>query len=355
MAKRKKKPSSHIIHTSKKHKNQAITIIVIVLVVCITGGILGVYFLGDHNNKTIDIEDTTFDATLMDASVRPTGTKLTDIVIPDADDEDAMEECALKLYKAANYNIQHDDKVAYAVNTNTEVLKVATGGIIYTVKNGDEFFKAEYFYVPKDAAGALAKNASPEFTNYGDRLYYNLATKKGHEQKSVELDYTKQSNGQLLFGVNWNNLFSEQDIEEIPQEFAASKKDYKYYNYTWDKDTIISASVEYNKTEGYYTIVVELDTTLKKTVKDGLEVLRNGAGDKTAKYTKIVETVEIWDNGRYKTFNTYDNWHANKIHGTIFSVDSANDYKTTFYYDDYSLNIDNYQYATEYIASLNKE
>ena len=347
-------PSSNIIHTSKKHRNQAIVIITLVVACFVTAGILGLYFFGDHNNQPVEIEETTFDVTLMDASVRPAGEVLTGITIPDSTDADAMKACALKLYKAANYNLQHDDKFAYAVNTNTEVLGVKTGGIIYAIKNGDEFFKGEYFYVPKDAAGALAKSASPQYTNYGDRLYYNITTKVGHQQRSTKLDYSTKSNGQIIFGVDWTTLYSDVDVEEIPQEFASSKKDYKYYNHLWDEDTIKSASVEYNAAEGYYKLVVELDTSIKKTTKDGIQALRDGAGDKTATYTEIIETVEIWDNGRYKTFNTYDSWHANKIHGTIFSVDSVNDYKTTFYYDDYSLNINNYQYAKEYIESLTK-
>ncbi len=102
-------------------------------------------------------------------------------------------------------------------------------------------------------------------------------------------------------------------------------------------------------------MVVELDASNKKTVKDGIKDLQNGAGDKDATYTSIIETIEIWDNGRYKTYNTYDGWTAPHIHGMrLISATSANDYRTTFYYDAYSLNINNYQYATEYIESLIK-
>ena len=342
--------SQDFIRTSKKHRNQAwlaFAILVIFYVAC------SAFYVGYRYKKQPVFEPTDFDETKMDASYRPTGAKLTDIVIPSSEDEDAMIACALKLYNKANYNLQHDNAVAYAVKTNTKVLGVDTGGIRYTIKNGNEFFNADYFYVPTDASGSIAKAASPEYTNYGYRRYYNKALNIGREQKAKELNYKKQSNGQLLFSVSWDDLYYDQEIE-MPQEFAESGASYKYYNFTWDTDTINSATVEYNEDEGYYKLVVELDASNKKTVKDAIKDLQNGAGDKNAKYTKIVETIEIWDNGRYKTFNTCDYWTAPHIHGMIISASSANDYRTTFYYDDYSLNISNYQYAKEYIETLTK-
>lgn len=344
--------SQDFIRTSKKHRNQvwlAFAILVIFYVAC------SAFYVGYRYKKQPVFEPTDFDEAKMDASYRPNGAKLTDIVIPNSEDKDAMIACALKLYNKANYNLQHDNAVAYAVHTNTEVLKVPTGGIRYTIKNGDEFFNADYFYVPSNAGtmGSIAKAASPEYTNYGYRRYYNKALNIGREQKAKELSYKTQNDGQILFSVNWSDLYFDQEIE-MPQEFAESRASYKYYNFTWDTDTIKSATVEYNEEEGYYKLVVELDASNKKTVKDAIKDLQNGAGDKNAKYTKIVETIEIWDNGRYKTFNTKDDWESPRIHGMRISTSSYNDYRTTFYYDDYSLNISNYQYAKEYIETLTK-
>ena len=196
---------SLIVHTTKKHRIQALVSIALVLI-CYTAAVITSYFLYFQKNPKID--QTNFNPALMDASVRPDGDKLTGITIPSATDVDAMIECALQLYNLANYNLQHDSKVAYAVTTNTEVLKVATGGIRYLVKNNNELFKADYFYVPDSGiASSFAKNASPEYTNYGYRYYYNDSTKKGREQKAKDLSYAIQSNGTILFGVNWNDLY----------------------------------------------------------------------------------------------------------------------------------------------------
>lgn len=338
-----------IMITTKNHKIQAFVFLVVFLFV-MAGSALGSIFLA---KKYYGIDSTTFNPKKMDASIRPAGDTLTGITIPESNDSDGMIACALNLYTIANYNLQHDDKVAYAVNTKSEVLYVSTGGIRYTVKNGDEFFNADYFYVPQGGLiNTIAKKASPEFTNYGYRAYYNLATQSGREQKAKELNYKVLSNGVIGFRVLWDNLYFDREITEIPQEFAASGKSYRYYNYTWSVDSLLSASVKYNAKGGYYELKVEIDCSNEEAIKDGLAVLRQGANDPNAVYTKIVETVQIWDNGRFKIFNTYDDWYSPHIHNTSFSATSANDYRTTFYYDDYSLNISNYQYAKEYIDSL---
>ena len=338
-----------IQHTTKENKIKAIIIITIALAVYITGAIFSVYYFG---KKRVRIDATDFDPTLMDSSIKPQGDMLTGIIIPDASDKEGQIKLAIQLYTIANSNLQNDSRVAFAVNTNTEVMGVKTGGIRYTIKNGNEFFNGDYFFVPQDGAGMIAKKASPEYTNYGYRRYYNLSKNIGYEQKAKELSFTTTASGEILFGVDWTDLYFENKID-IPQEFVQSGVDYKYYNYIWDEDTILEASVKYENTKGYYEIVVKLDCKNEKTITDeGKKALADGAGDKDAVYTSIVETVQIWDNGRYKVFNTLDSWYSPHIHGLPFSTSSANDYKTTFYYDSYSLNISNYQYAKEFIEYI---
>ncbi len=127
---------ARIIHTTKKHKIQAIIAMVLSLVI-IFGAILGVYF---YFNKGVKIGETDFDPTLMNANLRPRGEMLTGIIIPDADDEEALINLAVRLKGIADANLKADDKVAYAVVSNTEVLGLATGGRRYYIKNGNEFF-----------------------------------------------------------------------------------------------------------------------------------------------------------------------------------------------------------------------
>lgn len=337
---------ARIIHTTKEHKIQAIVAMVVTFAIMIAA-FWGTYY---YFNKRVKIGDTNFDPTLMNAKIKPQGNTLTGILIPDAADENAHKLLAIQLINIANANLKNDDSVAYAVNTNTEVMNVPTGGIRYYIKNGNEFFNADYFYVPQGGiASAFAKAASPEYTNYGYRIYYNLDLNMGYEQKAKELSFERTRKGYLVFGVDWSDLYFENKIEDIPAEFSTSEKPYRYYNYDWTEESLLSANVTYNAQDGYYEIIAHIDCDNEDAIKDGLKVLKEGAGDKDAVYTSITETVQIWDNGRYKQFNTYDEWHSPHIHGMRISADSANDYKTTFYYDDYSLNIANYQYSTEFI------
>ncbi len=198
--------------------------------------------------------------------------------------------------------------------------------------------------------GKIAKSGKDaKDTNYGYRMYYSLDLNKGYEQKSIQLDYEIKSNGTILFGVDWSDRLFENKINEIPAEFSVSEKPYRYYNYDWTEESLLSATITYNEGEGYYEIVAYIDCENEEAIKDGLDVLRAGAQDDDAVYTSIKETVQIWDNGRYKMFNTYDDWYSPHIHGLLISAESANDYKTTFYYDEYSLTISNYQYSTDFI------
>ena len=206
-----------IQHTTKKHKIQAIIIIVIALSIYLGGAIFSGYYFG---KKRVKIDETNFDPSLMDASIRPEGEGVTGIVIPDADDKAAQIALAVQLITIANQNLNNDDKVAYSVVSNTKVMGVATGGRRYYIKNDDEFFNADYFFVPKDGLGEFAKAADPDNTNYGYRKYFNTTLNVGYEQKSVELDFKKKADN-VLFGVNWSVLRFENKITEIPAEFAA--------------------------------------------------------------------------------------------------------------------------------------
>ena len=91
--------SQDFIRTSKKHRNQAwlaFAILVIFYVAC------SAFYVGYRYKKQPVFEPTDFDEAKMDASYRPNGAKLTNIVIPNSEDKDAMIACALKLYNKAN-------------------------------------------------------------------------------------------------------------------------------------------------------------------------------------------------------------------------------------------------------------
>ncbi len=296
----------------------------------------------------IDKKDYT---ALMDNSIKPQGDKLVGLVMPTSSDQTEIKQFVIALHKLAYLNLKNDTKVAWKVTNETEVLGMDTGGVRYFVKNGSEYFNADYFYVPDGGTNGIVKAAAAETTNYAYRLYYNLDLGKGFDQKAKELTYEKDGDT-IKFGVNWDKLYFEnsEKSQEIPIYFSQSNDESEFYcSFIWDLDTIKEASVECNSLEGFYEIEVKLDCTQEKTLGTSLPELIAGTGDSRATYTEITETVQIWDNGRFKTFFSYNEWFSPKAYSVISNVESANDYKTYFYYDDYSTTISNYQYASEYI------
>jgi len=334
-----------IIHTSKKHMVQGIVAMCLAILVMIFCNVGAIIFL--HKNR-ITIGETSFNPSKMNAVIRPQGEKMADIIIPTNQDE--LIDLAVELIEIANYNIQHDSKVAFAVNTKTSVLGMDTGGIRYYVKNDEEYFQADYFYVPQCGSNQIIIAAAAENTNYGYRAYYNLSKYIGREQKAKKLSYEIDSNASILFGVCWDVLYFDNSLTQIPELMAESGEEYFYYNYIVNKDTVLSATVVH--IDDYYEIVVDLDCSKNETTIHGIKYLTDATGDSGARYTQIVQKIQIWDNGRFKMYNSADTWLSPKAYGVFLNLSSTNDYRTTFYYDDYSLDIDNYQYATEFKESV---
>ena len=226
-----------------------------------------------------------------------------------------------------------------------------TGGYRYFVRNGDEFFNGDYFYVPQGGVNGIMKAAAAESTNYGYRSYWNFKDNNGHEQKAKELNYTEDAVGIIHFGVDWDDLYFDRDLEKVTSDCPqAGDPNYTYCSYVWDTDTIKTCRVTYDSEGEFYEIKLTLDCTKEKTLGDSLQYLVEPTGDPNAKYTNITETVQIWNNGKFKQFYSLDEWKAQ--YGGVLPVESANDYKTNFVYNEYGTTIRNYQYAEEFITAL---
>ena len=339
-AKKAKKPKS-------KKQKLIIAISIILCVLIVAGAGIGVYI---WLNRPGEIDDTDFDVTKLDNSFKPAGTVMTGITIPTTEDSDEMKNLAIQLFNTANANLCKENAYAFVIRTQTTLLGMTTGGYRYFVKNGDEFFNGDYFYVPSGGTNGIMKAAAAESTNSGYRSYWNFKDKWGHEQKAKELNYEIDNDGIVHFGVGWDDLYFDRDLEKVTDDCPQEGKDYRYCQYVWDLDTIKTCKVTYNAEGEYYEIKLTLDCSLDKTLGDSLQYLTGPANDPNARYTNITETVQIWNNGKYKQFYSYDEWSAK--YGGIMPVESANDYKTQFVYNEYGTTIRNYQYAEEFITAL---
>ena len=331
----------------KSKKKKVIAIVAICLCVLIFAGAgIGVYV---WLNQKGGLGDILIDESKMNGSYKTDAEVLTGITVPTSDNLEDHINVALQLYNIANANLVKEKAVTIAVRSNSEVLGASTGGYRYFVKNGDEFFNGDFFYVPEGGfMNAAMKTFSTDNTNYAYISYFNFKSNTGHEKKTTKLTYTEDK-GVFYFNIDWNQTLFDRDIDKVTDDCPMPDKDYTYCSYVWDTDTIKTCTVTYNAEGGYYEIQLTLDCSKKKTLGDSLKYLREGSGDENAKYTAITETVQIWNNGKFKSFTSYDEWKATRMG---LKIESANDYKTQFFYDEYSTTIRNYLFAEEYIASL---
>ena len=101
-----------------------------------------------------------------------------------------------------------------------------------------------------------------------------------------------------------------------------------YYN------TIVSATVEYNAEEGYYTVHMVMDSFKEYTHYDTNWALQDnkGASDENARFTKLEVTFQLWDNGYFKQWEMWEDWEAPNAHG-LARMEAVQYYLTVFSYD----------------------
>lgn len=296
-----------------------------------------------------EVDETEFDSTKLDNTYQPLGAPLENVVIPEEEDSLEMKNLAVDLYNKANYNAQHDDTLCYSVYNVSpiSILKADSVAYRYFVKNGSEFYNTNYFYTDGSGVGSTIMSAvSAENVLFSQRIYYNSDLNYGYSQKSKVMTYQVADNGAVTFGADWNDLYNESEVS-APKEMLVSGREYTFSSFLIEADTISKASISYDEA-GFYKIRLELDCSLDKTMEKELPFLVGAAGDPNARYTAVEMDIEIWDCGRFKKFFCKNSWHADKAYG-FFKLDAVNDYQTSFYYNDYALNIRNYQYAEEFI------
>lgn len=269
------------------------------------------------------------------------------------DENDSEEEkiaFAVMLYNQANALYKETEDVALMVKSNSGMFNgmVNVPGYRYIVKNMDEYYYLEYSFVQQgdDAissllsglAGAIAK----ESTQFALRKYYDSTMQKIRVQRTIEPTPTylfDEEKGTNVYQVDWSNVVEED--EELPIYYSGQTEPYYQTEQIINENTITSADISYNEEEGYYTLVLELDTTLATTLTQAR--LRANSGNENAFYTSLTQTIEIWDNGYFRYFRAQDNWEGPGIPRMTSEID----FRTYFYYDEYWTNPANYQHMAE--------
>jgi len=255
------------------------------------------------------------------------------VEIPDADDMQAVIKAAYELFVLANQNDQKClRRLAYTRNL-VSTMGIEARNLIIEVKNNEEYLKYDFQPDVKKLGITVEGHAKATYAKVGlEKAYYV-------EAKDCVIDDDWQG-----YGV-FDDAEGTLAIDTDRLYFHASHKPlYCVTEAVVSPDTIESATLTHDDAGGYYTIVFHLNA--KKASKYLLHNLRDGSDMNDAKYESITETIEIWDNGFFKSFLSVDKWSGTKV----IKINSTIHYETTYSYsaDDCDLA----QYSNGYYADI---
>ncbi len=280
-----------------------------------------------------------------------------DLEVPGEDaTEEELIDFAVTLYETANENFKNAENASYMIKNVTTMqmlgMDVPIPGFRFLVKNADKLYYSEYSFVEefKNEGGGISIQGLIQSivglfdTRYAVRKYTDATMDKTIVQRVADPIPTfayNEEEGKYIYDVDWKSEALEEYEEDKIVYYADQDKVFEYTEQKITRESVKSAKVDYNEEEGFYRIEVELDTVLATTLT--LPRLKASSGSEDAHYTKLVQVYEIWDNGYFRYFHAMDDWAGGPM-GSASKID----FETTFYYDEYWTNIENYQYLENF-------
>ncbi len=253
---------------------------------------------------------------LKGAGVRPEGEKLTNI---DMSKDDIT--LAYELYTLACLNDKNAEYRAwYSICPTSNVAVGMDNKIllnILEIKNKNEYYRIDYrikddvpLFNKMPALEVLINRFLQIVTT--ERRYASLELGKGYYQLTLNAD-TDQEGAPY---ANWDKIL--EDITEEPRIFnSAQEADYSKSDHIIALDTISKASVTYNEEKGVYSVSLVLDVEsidpelgVNKATLKTRPIIQEGANAEDAHYTTLEISFEVWDNGFFKEYNSYELWEA---------------------------------------------
>jgi len=262
---------------------------------------------------------------------------ITEINLPTEENAEGHKILAVALYKNAcllDQLAEHRKSNSYCITTTTTMgLTVYVDTMVYAIKTQQEYCFVQY-QLPRTKTTA-EKNIMRLFgaKSNGTRSYYRLGMDVVETQVSDDASYDSDGNPYS----DWNGLINSQSTR-IPYISTTQEKNNSVTDMVINLNTIKSAIIKCE--EGIIKMTIDLDVDNSETVEYVIDNLQAGAG-KDAKYTKIVETIELWDNGYLKYFLSADSW-ATK------TINAYSSYETTYSYWAEDCNIDDYSEIVDF-------
>lgn len=279
-----------------------------------------------------------------------------DLLIPEDATPEEMIDFAVTLYEIANENFKNAENASYMIKNVTTMqmmgMDVPIPGFRFFVKNSDKFYYSEYSFVEefKNEGGGISIQGLIQSivglfdTRYAVRKYTDSTMDNMIVQRVADpiptFSYDAEK-GIYVFDADWNSEALQESEEDKIIYCKDQEGIFEYTEQKITRESVTSADVQYNAEEGYYTITVELDTVLATTLT--LPRLKESSGSDDAHYTKLVQVYEIWDNGYFRYFHAMDDWAGGPM-GSASKID----FETTFYYDEYWTNVENFQYLENF-------
>lgn len=336
---------------AKRIKTTLVTLIVLVAIITLFVSVLSMFSFEAPDRESPDAPSY-FDPTMGEGDPR------LDLEMPDENASDAEKiEFVVELYNIACENYKQAEKAAFQViyTTNMDIgglFELPVPGNRYCLKDGDKRYYLDFAIPNGDdpSLGSLLNIFAAESSWYGEAQYTDstmdyIVSRKiysdcGGEGIGAGPEYLEDG----TISADWGPAVEKQ----LPKTVYAAYQEGEFHHtdHNVSVDTIIpgSVTIEYNEEFGYYTCDFELDPD--KVPQSLLDSLRNNSGQPTAHYTKLEQSMTIWDSGYFRTYHAYDNWETDGG-----GMSSLLDFATTYYFnteeDADKFDINNYQYMAE--------
>lgn len=292
------------------------------------------------------------------------GDTVLDIELPTEETpQEKVIALAAELYAIACEKYKNAERAAFNVQyTSVMFGSMSVPGERYCVKDGDKRYYLDFSIPDADnLMSSLAGLFAPSGSHYAEAVYTDstlvdengdpaMISRKtyngsGENKKGKGPEYIENEDGTAVISANWDNC----DVKYLPQivYHADQEGDFRHTDHEVSEDTILSASITYTETgdgEGYYTVDFELDPN--KVPQNLLDSLRASSESPDAHYTKLVQSMTIWNTGYFRTYHALDSWEGKR---SIMKLSSDLDFMTTYYYENQpeKLDINNYPYMAE--------
>lgn len=303
---------------------------------------------------------------LQGLGVRPAGAKSITRNV-DVEGQDAIN-LAVELYEIGCDNDKLTDHRAFFSVCPTSNLAAGMDNKILLnileVKNGTEYYRVDYRLrdsvplfdlIPESTINKAVKLVTTE------RRYMN--TSMDYTRYQQILNAMTDENGVPY--ADWSNkakIDEKTNPNEGPSKPKIFNKDqdgiYRKSDHTIETDTITEATVTYNETEGFYSVIIKLDCSFdgngfNKATQNTRPLIQDGAGAPNAKYDEITIEFELWDNGYFKTFKSTEHWSATKKIVLDLEIVSTFYYTDVYSYDVRDCNIAKYYKDGNFIDDYN--